>query len=113
MKNSHRLKLSKSIDKYVKKSIKDIDKNSRDITSNYKYKANLGLAFANVYGEEAREYFHIICKPNVKYNKDNCDEEYTGYLKLKDDKTNLTDFFHLYGIDLERRADEMFKEFNL
>lgn len=105
------IRLSKPTKAFFRKSIKDIDKNSRDITCDYKYKKALGLAFAKEYGEEGREYYHIICKPNVKYCKDECDKEYTGYLKIKENKTNLADFYRLYSKDLMIRYDEMMKEF--
>lgn len=98
-------------DAYFKKSVKDIGKNSRDITSNYKYKTNIGLAIANKYSEKGREYYHIICKQNVKYNKDKCDKEYSGFLKIKDNRTNLADFYQLYSKDLMIRYEEMMKEF--
>jgi hypothetical protein len=107
------LRLSKPTEAFFRKSIKDIGKNSRDITSNYKYKTNIGLAIANKYGEEGREYYHIICKSNVKYNKDKCDKEYTGFLKIKDNKTNLAHFYHLYSTDLLTRLDEINKEFKI
>ena len=101
------IRLSKPTEAFFRKSIKDIDKNSRDITYDYKYKKELGLAFVNNSGEQAREYYHIICKSNVKYNKDECDKEYTKYLKIKDNKTNLAVFYRLYGNDLMIRLVEM------
>lgn len=113
MKSPFRFRLSKPTEAFFKKSIKDIDKNSRDITCDYKYKKALGLAFANNSEEQAREYYHIICKSNVKYNKDKCDEEYTEYLKIKDNKTNLADFYRLYSKDLMIRYDEMVKAFEI
>lgn len=109
MKNLIRFK--KPTEYYFRKSIKDIDKNSRDITCDYKYKEALGLAFTNNYGEQARECFHIICKPNVNYNKVKCDKEYTEYLKIKDNNTTLADYYRLYISDLSRRNDELMKEF--
>jgi len=107
------IRLSKPTKAFFRKSIKDIDKNSRDITSNYKYEINIGLAVANKYSEEGREYYHIICKSNVKYNRDKCDKEYTEFLKIKDNKTNLAYFYHSYCTDLMKRSDEMMKEFKI
>ncbi|MFT5250686.1 MAG: hypothetical protein ACI93P_002428 [bacterium] len=107
------LRLSKSMEADLKKSFKNIDKNSRDITKNYKYKNQIGLAFANTYGEKGRDYFHIICKPNANYDKLKCDVEYTEYLKVTDNREDLSIFFHLYGIDLMRRLVEIKKAANL
>ncbi|WP_143102415.1 hypothetical protein [Lutibacter maritimus] len=107
------IRLSKPTEAFFRKSIKDIDKNSRDITKNYKYKNQLGLAFANTYGEQARDFFHIICKPNANYDKLKCNVEYTEYLKVKDNREDLSIFFHLYGKDLMRRLNEIMKAVEL
>lgn len=74
-------KNEKSLDSSFLEAINLIEENSMDITLDYNCAPIIGLALAGEYGENARESYHKVCKFNKQYNVENCDQEFSKYLK--------------------------------
>jgi len=98
-------KNDKHLDKSFLKAIKSIEDESMDITQNYTCAPIIGLSLADEYGENAREYFHILCKFNKQYNTVKCDKEYSKYLKAESEFMSMVPFYYLY-------AEGIIDEFN-
>lgn len=85
----------KPLDKSFLKAIKSIEDESMDITQNYTCAPIIGLSLAGEYGENARGYFHKICKNNIEYNADTCNKEYSKYLKVEYEFMAMVPFYYL------------------
>jgi len=70
--------------KMLKGVIKRIVEQGVDITDNYANYFNVGMAIANTFGEEGREYFHQLCQFYPKYDKADVDAKYDNFLKTSD-----------------------------
>jgi hypothetical protein len=94
------MKKMKPLDNSTLKTIKFIEDNSIDITLDYNCAPIIGLALAGEYGENSREYYHKVCKFNKQYNVENCDQEFSKYLKNASEIISM-DLFRLltlYGL---------------
>jgi len=74
-----------------------------DITNNYQDWFKIGAALANEFGEEGREYFHIVSQFNSNYNHKETDDKFTDCLNGAN-KVTIRSFFHFckqYGISFK------------
>ena len=77
----------------VEKYLNIIQNSLTDITGNYEDWFSLGCSFSNEFGENGREYYHIISKISNKYDYQKTETQFTHCLKNKYD-FNIGTFFH-------------------
>lgn len=91
----------------VEKVIEKIEEEGVDITSTYSNWITIGFALSDGFGEEGRDFFHLISSNHPKYNKHQCDKQYDHCLKNQineGEKTTVGSFFFLakeHGIEVE------------
>jgi hypothetical protein len=66
---------------------------SIDITENYNQWLQIGCAFANEFGEEGRDIFHLVSQNHPKYHLGECDRFFTNCLERKY-SYGIGTFFH-------------------
>lgn len=82
-----------------------IEASGIDITSDYTDWFRIGTAIASTYGEQGREYFHIISKFHNSYTIMECDKKYDQCLRDANPSITIGTIFHLakqHGITLPR-----------
>lgn len=69
---------------------KNIDLSDDDYT---RYRA-IGFAISDEFGEQGRDYFHIVCQAGSKYKSSDCDKHYNNFCKAKGHGITLATFYH-------------------
>ncbi len=77
----------------VEKCLNVIQNKQIDITENYIEWFSLGCSIANEFGENGRDYFHILSKISNKYNYLNTEKQFNHCLKNRY-SYNIGTFFH-------------------
>lgn len=92
----------------VKKILSKIETDGIDITDSYDVWFSIGCAFANEFGEEGRDFFHIVSQYNDKYDEAKTNEQFDNCLKGEYDYTIGTFFFYAkeYGLLYNSERDE-------
>ena len=75
--------------------VKEIQTKGIDLSDDdySKYRA-LGFAISDTFGENGRDYFHIICQAGGKYKQGATDKHYTNFCKAKGHGITLATFYH-------------------
>jgi hypothetical protein len=73
----------KKIRECVERAVNFIWKNRIDITNQYADWFKIGCALAHEFGEEGRNWFHMISRMYESYDECNCDIQYNRCLKYK------------------------------
>lgn len=66
-----------------------------DLTADYEDWIKVGLALANKFGEQGREYFHAFSQYNESYSQVKADKKYTHLLKSTDQKVSIGTVYYL------------------
>lgn len=74
--------------------IDHIQANEIDITGGYEDWKNIGFALANSFGEDGREYFHLVSQYSPDYKQSSTNKQYTAYLKSKGEGISIGTFYH-------------------
>ena len=95
-----------TIRKHVEKAIEIIWKNKVDITNGYEKWFKIGCALAHEFGEEGRDWFHMISRMYKDFHETDCDIQYSRCLKYKTESgVKIGTFFYYckkYGIEYKR-----------
>ncbi len=75
--------------------IGQINKNNVNIAEDYHDWLTIGFAISSEFGEEGRNYFHIVSEKSSKYDKNKCDNKYNSLLKSKGGAITISSFFWL------------------
>jgi len=75
--------------------IQRIERSHTDITYNYSDWRDIGFAFADMFGESGRDYYHRVSRFYPEYSHSVCDKQYDKCLKAKGHGITLKTFFHL------------------
>ncbi len=92
----------------IKSIIRQIETKEIDITESYDNWYKVGFALANEFKESGRELFHKISKQNLKYNYDQCNNQFDVSLKSGDNRTTIGTFFFIasqYDIQFENQIE--------
>ena len=75
--------------------VKDVQDRNIDLSDDdySKYRA-LGFAISDAFGENGRDYFHIICQAGSKYKQSATDRHYTNFCKSSGHGITLATFYH-------------------
>ena len=58
-----------------------------------KYRA-IGFAISEQFGEQGRDYFHIVCQNGAKYKQRDADKHYTNFCKATGHGITIATFYH-------------------
>jgi len=95
--HKRREKSLKSSFNKVKKVVENLNNEKKDITENYHEWFQIASAFANEFGEDGREMFHLISQNNIKYKNVETNKLFDDCLK-NSYGFNIGSFFHLLKI---------------
>jgi hypothetical protein len=84
---------SESTKNKVEKYLNIIQEKEIDITGDYQTWFSLGCAFVNEFGENGREYFHVLSRVSSKYEYEKTEKDYRYWLKKKH-TFSIATFFH-------------------
>ena len=87
----------------VEEIISRLEEQRIDITQSYKDWINIGFAFSEEFGENGRELFHRVSAFHSKYDRAECDAQFSSCLKSKKTGVTIKSFFYLAkdaGIDI-------------
>lgn len=96
----HRSNFVDDTDEKVFNACQEIKRRHIDMTDNYADWISIGLALAS-FGENGRDYFHIVSEQNTKYNQRETDRKFDGFLKSNSGRVTIGTFIHFckrYGI---------------
>ena len=65
----------------VKRIVNDLTTSKSDITTSYQAWFQIGCALANEFGEQGRDYYHLISQYHPKYTFNSCNRQYDHCLK--------------------------------
>jgi hypothetical protein len=67
--------------KQVKKIVSKIEADSIDITADYSSWFSIGCALANEFGDDGRDFFHIVSQYNAQYDEEKTNIQFDNCLK--------------------------------
>jgi hypothetical protein len=76
--------------------IQQIETRKVDLCSSYQDWLKIGFSLSNKFGEEGRDWFHVISAVSQKYNKRQCDKQYSYCLKHKSMNVATISTFYWY-----------------
>jgi hypothetical protein len=85
---------SESTQNNVEKYINAIQEKRIDIATNYEIWFSIGCAIANEFGENGRDYFHVLSRINNEYIEFKTEKQYTHCLKKRYNYTIATFFYY-------------------
>jgi hypothetical protein len=91
--NYFKINNSESIKNSVEKRINTLQEKRIDIATNYEIWFSIGCAIANEFGENGRDYFHILSRINNEYIESKTEKQYTHCLKNRYNY-NISTFFY-------------------
>ena len=75
--------------------IKEVQTKNIDLSDDdYAKYRSLGFAISDAFGENGRDYFHIICQAGGKYKVTDTDRHYTNFCKAKGHGITISTFYH-------------------
>ena len=77
---------------FILQQIKD---RSLNICEDYSDWVKVGMGFANSLGESGRDKFNFVSSFSIKYDQNECDKSYDGFLKRKRSDNSIATFFYL------------------
>jgi hypothetical protein len=89
--------------KKVEQCIKEIERNSIDITVGYQTWFEIGCSLANTFSEGGREYFHRVSQFNINYSFTETDRQYTQCIRHNYGYTISTFFFHCNQFNIQAK----------
>lgn len=89
----HRRHFADDTDERVYMACKDIEARHIDMTDCYDDWIRIGFSLASL-GEQGREYFHAISRQSQKYNPQETDKKFTGFLHSGKGRYSIGTFFH-------------------
>lgn len=88
--------------------VTDLQEGGHNIAESYEDYFICAMAIADGYGEEGRDFFHIVAQMSSKYNSKQADRKYDNALKTRSGKIKIGSFFYLCkqaGIEIKSKQE--------
>jgi predicted P-loop ATPase len=76
--------------------LKQVEQRKVNLCETYQDWLKIGFAFANKFGEDGRQYFHLVSSMSEKYNQRQCDKQFSYCVKHKAMKVATIASFYWY-----------------